>query len=48
MKAFAIGLAGVFLFMLLYYCLSGLVADIVLLLLYPAAAGGDEGHKTQH
>ena len=32
MKAFAIGLAGVFLFMLLYYRLSGLVADIVLLL----------------
>ena len=31
-KAFAIGLAGVFLFMLLYYRLSGLVADIVLLL----------------
>ena len=31
-KAFAIGLAGVFLFMLLYYKLSGLVADIVLLL----------------
>lgn len=31
-KAFAVGLAGVFLFMLLYYKLSGFVADIVLLL----------------
>jgi preprotein translocase subunit SecD len=31
-KAFAIGVAGVFLFMLLFYRLSGLVADIALLL----------------
>jgi len=31
-KAFAIGLGGVFLFMLVFYRLSGLVADIVLLL----------------
>jgi preprotein translocase subunit SecD len=31
-KAFAIGLAGVFIFMLVFYRLSGLVADIVLLL----------------
>ena len=31
-KAFAIGLAGVFVFMLVFYRLSGLVADIVLLL----------------
>lgn len=31
-KAFAIGLAGIFLFMLVFYRASGLVADIVLLL----------------
>ena len=31
-KAFAIGLGGIFIFMILYYRLSGIVADIILLL----------------
>lgn len=31
-KAFAIGLGGIFIFMILYYRVSGLVADIILLL----------------